>query len=87
MTTRHELRCLQITFVLRMYCILNKAIEDLSTFRIGTDSRGDQVAAFVPNAGPEPYRPDLHPVIVCLTEKASWAGTDAFEVRWTSLAA
>gem|GEM_PF-3291676 len=70
-----------------MYCILNKAIEDLPARRIGTDSRGGQETALVPTAGPEPYRTDLHPTPVCLTEKASWAGTDAFEVRWTSLAA
>ena len=73
---------------LRMYCILNKAIEDLQAVRIGAASRGDLVNVFVPTTASESYRADIPPATVCLTEpKASTAGTNAFEVRWTSLAA
>ena len=88
MTARRELRCLQNTIVLRMYCILNKAIEDLLAFRIGAYSRGNHGDVFALAADLDSYRISLPPAAVCLTEpKASWAGTDAFEIRWTSLAA
>ena len=71
-----------------MYCILNKAIEDLPAFRIGADSRSEHAIVLVPTTTPESYRADIPLATVCLTEpKASWAGIDACEVRWTSLAA
>jgi hypothetical protein len=88
MTARHELRCLQNTFALRMYSILNKAIEGLPALRTGADSRSKHAAVFNPDAEQESNRLDNHSPAVTLTEsKASWAGCDAFEVRWTSLAA
>ena len=71
-----------------MYSILNKAVEELPAFRIGADSRGDHAAFLNPDAELGSYRSDSPPAIVSLTEpQASWAGSDAFEVRWTSLAA
>lgn len=71
-----------------MYSLLNNAVEDLSIIGRGTDLRVDNTAFFVSDPAVESYRSDATPLTVSLTEsKASWAGFDAFEVRWTSLAA
>ena len=71
-----------------MYSILNKAIETPPTFRTGADARPPHAAFLVADADSESHRLDSAPTLVSLTEsKASWAGSDAFEIRWTSLAA
>lgn len=88
MTARHELRYLQNPVSLRMYIIRNKGIEDHPVTKDGTDFRAGNVAIFNFISVPVSYRSDDTPITVSLTEsKASWAGSDAFEVRWTSLAA
>jgi len=88
MTERHGLRCLQNTFVLRMYRILNQAIEDLPAVKNGDDSRSDFAVVYVSTAGLQSPRIESPPSTVFLTEtQVAWVGTSAFEVRWTSLAA
>lgn len=88
MTARHELRYLRIPITLRMYIIRNKGIEDHPVTKDGTDFRAGNAAIFNSISVPVSYRSDDTPLTVNLTEtKASWAGSDAFEFRWTSLAA
>lgn len=88
MTARHELRYLRNPVSLRMYIIRNKGIEDDPAAKHGIDFRAGNVAIFKSISVPVSYRSDDTPLTVSLTEsQASWAGSDAFEVRWTSLAA
>ena len=88
MTARHELRYLRIPITLRMYIIRNKGIEDHISPKHGINFRAGDAAILKSISGPVSYRSDDTPPAVNLTEsKASWAGSDAFEVRWTSLAA
>lgn len=71
-----------------MYRLLTKAIEYIPAVRHESDLRVDILAAFVPDSEPGTHRPDDTPPAVSLTEsKASWAGSDAFQLRWTSLVA
>ena len=71
-----------------MYSIFNQTIEDIPAVRRGPDLRVDHIDDFVSDAEPELNRFGGVPPAVNLTESnASWAGSDAFEVRWTSLAA
>ena len=88
MTARHELRYLRIPITLRMYIIRNKGIEDHPPKKQGADFRAGNAAIFNSISVPVSYRSDDTSPTVNLTEsKASWAGSDDFEVRWTSLAA
>ena len=88
MTARHELRYSGIHISLRMYIIRNKGIEDHPATKHGIDFRAGDAAILISISVPFSYRSDVTPPAVNLTEsKASWAGSDAFEVRWTSLAA
>lgn len=71
-----------------MYIIRNKGIEDHLTPKHGADFRAGNAAILKSISVPVSYRSDDTPPAVNLTEsKASWAGSDAFEFRWTSLAA
>ena len=71
-----------------MYRILHKAFEDLPAVRRGPDLRVDNVSEFAFGSSINSYRNELMTHGVSLPEStASWAGSDAFEVRWTSLAA
>jgi len=71
-----------------MYIIRNKGIEAPTAAKNGTDYRADNAAILNLVSVPVSYRSDDTPLTVNLTEsKASWAGSDAFEVRLTSLAA
>lgn len=88
MTARHELRYLRTPVSLRMYIIRNKGIEDHPAAKHGTDFRAGNAAVFNSISVPVSYRSDDTPHAVTLTEsKAWWAGSDAFEMRGTSLAA
>lgn len=88
MTARHELRYLRIPITLRMYIIRNKGIEDHPATKHGINFRAGDAAILKSISVPVSYRSDDTPPALNLTEsKASWAGSDAFEVRWTSLAA
>ena len=88
MTARHELRYLRIPITLRMYIIRNKGIEDHLVPKHGADFRASPAAIINFISVPVSYRSDDTPLTVNLTEsKACWAVFDAFEVRWTSLAA
>lgn len=88
MTARHELRYLRNPASFRMYIIRNKGIEDHSATKHGIDFRATDAAILKSLSGPVPHRSDASPPAVNLTEfKPSRAGSDAFEVRWTSLAA
>ena len=88
MTARHELRYLRIPITLRMYIIRYKGIEDHPATKHGTDYRAGNAAVLNFISMPVSCRSNDTPPTVNLTEsKASWAGSDAFEVRWTSLAA
>lgn len=71
-----------------MYCILKTAIEALPAFHKAADIPVKGHAGPVPNAGPATVRHDKEEVIVCLTDSQKLCpGSDAFEFRWTSLAA
>lgn len=88
MTARRELRYLRIPFSLRMYIIRNKGIEEHSATKHGIDFRAADAAILKSISLPVSCRSDDTPPTVNLTEsKASWAVSDAFEVRSTSLAA
>lgn len=88
MTARHELRYLRNPASLRMYIIRNKGIEDHPAAKHGIDFRAGNAAIFnsflvlVSHRSAEPV-----PAVNLSESKATWAGSDAFEVRWTSLAA
>lgn len=88
MTARHAERCWRNTFAIRMYHLANKTIEDLSVVRHEIEIRGDYAAFFDSAFKIGPHRSNDTPPAVNLTDSnASWAGSDAFEVRWTTLAA
>ena len=88
MTAQRERRCLRTTFAIRMYHLFNKVIEGLPSLMHASDLRLDIASSLVPESVPFSYRSDDTPLSVNLAEsKTSWAGSDAFEVRWTSLAA
>jgi hypothetical protein len=71
-----------------MYSILNQAIEDIPAVRRGPDLRVDHIADFVSVAEPESHRfGDIPPAVNLTESSASWAGSAAFQARWTSLAA
>ncbi|MCX6848492.1 MAG: hypothetical protein NTY98_06195 [Verrucomicrobia bacterium] len=71
-----------------MYIIRNKGIEAPTAAKNGTDYRASHAAIINFISVPVSYRSGDTPLTVNLTEsKASWAGSDAFELRWTSLAA
>lgn len=88
MTARRELRYLRNSVSLRMYIIRNKGIEDRPVAKNRTDFRTGNAAIFNSISVPVSNRSNEAEPAVNLTEsKASWAGSDTFEVRWTSLAA
>lgn len=88
MTARRELRYLRILISFRMYIIRNRGIENHSATQHGIDFRASDAAVLKSISLPVSWRLDGAPPTVNLTgSKTSWAGTDAFEVRWTSLAA
>lgn len=88
MTARHELRYLRNPVSLRMYIIRTKGIEDDPVAKHEIDFRVGNAAVFNSFLVPVSHRSAEPAPAVNLSEsKASWAGSDAFEVRWTSLAA
>ncbi|WP_397382062.1 hypothetical protein [Prosthecobacter sp.] len=71
-----------------MYIIRNKGIEDHPATKHGIDFCAGYAAILKSISVPFSHRSDDTPPTINLTEsKVSWAGFDAFEVRWTSLAA
>lgn len=74
--------------MLRMYRILDAPTEAPKANYQAVNAEIGKAVEISLGDGSAANRHDHVPVMVCLTEsKVSWAGSAAFELRWTSLAA
>lgn len=88
MTVRRERRYLRTPSSLRMYIISTKGIEDHPTDIPETGFRSGDAVTLNSISAPVSLRSDDTSPAVILTEaKASRVASDAFQIRWTSLAA